>query len=72
VEKNDQSLPRRLIITYRTMSGQPSVIAELSDWNFSIHPSDEEFVFHPPKDAVKLAPEPISTGTKAPQKGARP
>jgi len=72
VEDNDRALPRRLIITYRTMSGQPNVIAELSNWNFSIHPSDAEFVFQPPKDAVLVALKSASTGTSAKAKGARP
>ena len=36
--KNDQSLPRRLIVTYRNLPGQPNFIAEFSDWNFNIHP----------------------------------
>ena len=51
VEKNDQSLPRRLIITYHTMSGHPNVIAELFDWDLSARSPDSTFVFQPPKDA---------------------
>ena len=72
VEKNDQALPRRVIITYHTMSGQPSVVAEMSDWNFSVHPSDAEFDFQPPKDAVLVALKPASTPASAKPKGARP
>jgi hypothetical protein len=47
------SLPQRLIVTYRTMPGQPNFISEFSDWNFDIHPSDADFVFQPPADAVQ-------------------
>jgi hypothetical protein len=72
VEKNDRALPRRLIITYRTMSGQPNVIADLSDWDFSAQPSDAEFVFQPPKDAVRVATEPVATGAPAKPKGTKP
>src|SRR6201981_3354281 len=43
--KNDQSLPKRLIVTYRNLPGQPNFIAEFSDWNFTIHPSDAGFKF---------------------------
>jgi len=54
LEKNEQSLPRRLIVTYRNLPGQPNFIAEFSDWNFNIHPSDAEFTFQPPPDAAQI------------------
>ena len=38
--KDNQSLPRRLIVTYRDLPGQPNFIAEFSDRNLDIHPSD--------------------------------
>ena len=72
VEKNDRALPRRLIITYRTMSGHPNVIAELSDWNLSAQSSDADFVFQPPKDAALVELKAAATGTLVKPKGARP
>ncbi len=54
IEKNDRAVPRRLIVTYRSEPGQPSFIAEFSDWNFSVHPSDAEFTFQPPEGATKV------------------
>ena len=54
VEKGDRSVPRRLIVTYRTLPDQPSFIAEFSDWNFSIHPTDAEFEFQPPTGATQV------------------
>jgi hypothetical protein len=72
VEKNDRALPRRVIITYRTMSGQPSVVAEVLGWNFSIHPSDADFVFQPPKDAVLVALRSTATAVPAKSKGEKP
>lgn len=72
VEKNDRSLPRRLIITYRTMSGHPSMVAELSDWNLSAQPSDADFTFQPPKDATPIEKKADAVGTQAKPKGARP
>jgi hypothetical protein len=54
VEKNERSLPRRLIVTYRSQRDQPSFVAELSDWNFDVRPSDAEFVFQPPEGAVQV------------------
>jgi hypothetical protein len=54
LEKN-QSLPRRLIVTYRSLPGEPNFLATFSNWNFSVHPSDADFVFKPPPGAVKIA-----------------
>jgi hypothetical protein len=60
LDQTEQATPRRLIVTYRLLPGQPSFIAELSDWNFSVHPADTEFVFQPPAGATQVelpAPE---------------
>jgi hypothetical protein len=60
LDKSDQATPQRLIVTYRLLPGQPSFIAEFSDWNFSAHPSDSEFVFQAPAGAKQVelqAPE---------------
>ena len=60
LDKTEQATPRRLIVTYRLLPGQPSFIAELSDWSFSAHPADAEFVFQPPAGATQVelqAPE---------------
>src|SRR5262249_60638963 len=54
VENNDQALPRRLIVTYRSLPGEPNFVAEMSDWNCSANPSDAEFRFEPPQGAERL------------------
>jgi hypothetical protein len=71
LEKNEQSLPRRLILTYRALPGEPNFIATMSKWDFSIHPTDADFTFQPPPGAVQMALEsPAAKGqpnaTKAP------
>lgn len=55
LQKNERSLPCRLIVTYRSLPGQPEFLATFSDWNFTVHPADAEFVFQPPPGAVKIA-----------------
>ncbi len=70
VEKNDQSLPRRLIVTYRTLAGEPNFVAEFSDWNFNIHPSDADFTFQPPADATQVQLKPVATPAKG--RGGKP
>jgi hypothetical protein len=72
VEKNDRALPRRLIVTYRDLPDHPSFVAELFDWNFSIHPSDSEFVFQPPEGAVVVELKPAATKAPAKPKGSKP
>src|SRR5206468_8968017 len=58
LEKSEQALPRRLIVTYRDLPGQPNFIAEFSDWDFNVHPSDADFTFQPPPDAVQVQLKP--------------
>jgi hypothetical protein len=70
--KTEQALPRRLIVTYRALPGQPNFIAEFADWNLNIHPTDAEFVFQPPPDAVQVAMKPLpQTATASKAKGGR-
>jgi hypothetical protein len=59
LEDSEQALPRRFVVTYRSLPGHPDFIAELSDWNFSIHTPDSEFEFKPPAGVsqVELAAE---------------
>lgn len=54
LSKNEQSLPRRLIVTYRSLAGEPNFVAEFADWNFAVHPADAEFVFRPPAGAQQV------------------
>ena len=53
-EKQDRAVPRRLIVTYRSLPDQPSFIAEFSDWKLTAQPTDAEFVFTPPEGAKKV------------------
>jgi hypothetical protein len=58
LEDNDRALPRRLFVTYNLLPGRPTFSAELSDWNFSVHPSDADFVFHPPAGVQEVSVRP--------------
>jgi hypothetical protein len=69
VENSERAVPRRLVVTYRSVAGEPSFIAEMSDWNFDVHPTDSDFVFQPPAGAVKVSLKPVTaaahpTGSK--------
>lgn len=54
LDKSEQATPERLVATYRLMPGQPSFIAEFSDWNFAAQPADADFVFQPPAGAKQV------------------
>jgi hypothetical protein len=71
LSKNEQSWPRRLIVTYRSLPGQPNFIAEFSDWNFNIHPADTDFTFQPPAGAEQVALKPVATSAPAKRKGGK-
>jgi hypothetical protein len=63
LSKNEQSLPRRLIVTYRSLPGQPNFIAEFSDWNFNVNPPDADFAFQPPAGATQVELKPVTTAS---------
>ena len=65
VAKNEQSLPRRLIVTYRTLPGQPNFIAEFSDWNFNVQTPDADFTFQPPAGATQVELKPVAAAAPA-------
>jgi hypothetical protein len=65
LEDNDKALPRRIYVTYRTLPGRPSFIADLSEWNFSVQPADGEFVFKPATGMTQVELKPRS-GTMQP------
>ncbi|ELS04664.1 putative periplasmic protein [Xenococcus sp. PCC 7305] len=55
IEKGDQALPRKLVITYKDNPYSPQYSAVLSDWNFhSISAQDPIFFFKPATDANKI------------------
>lgn len=54
VDKTEKALPRRLIVTYRLLPGQPNFVAEFSDWQFGTRHPQAEFAFSPPPGATKV------------------
>ena len=40
VEKNNAAIPHRLIVTHRLLPGQPSFIAEFTNWDNRVRPSE--------------------------------
>jgi hypothetical protein len=47
-------VPRRLIVIDNDAPGKPNFVAEMSDWDFAVHPADADFVFTPPNGAKEI------------------
>ncbi|MEI1252383.1 DUF2092 domain-containing protein [Rhizobium aouanii] len=54
VEKNSAATPRRLVVTYPLLQGQPSFVAEFTSWKTQPPLSNSEFTFDPPAGAKKI------------------
>jgi hypothetical protein len=52
--EKDRAVPRRLIVIDNALPGSPNFVAEMSNWNFGVHPADADFTFMPPADAKKV------------------
>lgn len=68
LEKTEQALPRRLVVTYRSVPGQPNFVAEFSNWNFAVAPTDADFAFKPPAGATQVD---LTAATARSVKGAK-
>ena len=54
IETGKMPLPRKLIITYKTLPSSPQFVATLSDWDFSTRLPDSLFQADIPANAIKL------------------
>ena len=54
VEENAEAFPRRLIVTYRSLPGEPRFIAEMWGWHLAARPTDADFVLHVPAGATRI------------------
>ena len=50
----ERGVPRRLIVIDNDSPGKPNFIAEMSDWDFTVHPADADFTFAPPNGAKEV------------------
>jgi hypothetical protein len=65
----EDSLPRRVTITYEHEEGRPQFRARFADWDLSPKASDAVFSFEPPERAERIvfAPTPASRSPEAPR-----
>lgn len=54
IEDGPKPLPRRLLLTDKSVEGSPQMMANLSDWNLAPQFSADFFTFTPPQNAQKI------------------
>jgi hypothetical protein len=54
IEDGTQFVPRKILITYKTLPGAPQFSAVLSDWDFATRPPDALFTAELPADATRI------------------
>ena len=57
VEVGDLPIPRKLVITSKTVNGAPQYVLRIKDWKTDVQPAAGTFAFTPPQGAEKLDPE---------------
>jgi hypothetical protein len=68
IEDGPKPLPRRLLLTDKSVEGSPQMTASLSDWNLAPSFAADYFAFNPPPNAQKisfLADRPAAQPAKA-------
>lgn len=63
IQAADPPVPRKLVITYKELPGDPQYIAFLDDWNLSASIPDDAFKFTPPPGAQQTD---LTPGRRAP------
>ena len=54
IARGAEPVPRRSVITYRQIEGQPQFWAQFTEWNFSPEGAETTFTVAPPEDAKRI------------------
>jgi hypothetical protein len=57
VEAGQKPIPRKLVITSKTLNSGPQYTLRVKSWKTDVAPEEKDFVFSPPAGAEKLSPE---------------
>ena len=61
VEIGDHPIPRKYVITSKTVTGAPQYTLRIKDWKSGEQVAADAFAFTPPQGAKKVAPEALSS-----------
>jgi len=67
----DDSLPRRITITYEHETGRPQFRARFTGWDLTPQVTDATFAFDPPKDAERIAFAARPSASKSKKEGSK-
>ena len=67
----DDSLPRRITITYEHETGRPQFRARFTGWDLTPQVTDTTFAFDPPKDAERIAFAARPSASKSKKEGSK-
>jgi hypothetical protein len=57
VEVGDRPIPRKMVITSKTINNAPQYTLRVKEWRTDIEPGPDAFAFAPPPGAEKLSPD---------------
>ncbi len=67
VEVGDRPVPRKLVITSKTVNNAPQYTLRVKDWKTGVEPGADAFAFTPPEGAQKLEPDALAHLDELPQ-----
>jgi hypothetical protein len=57
VEVGDRPMPRKMVITSKTVNNAPQYTLRVKDWKTGVAPAADAFTFTPPANAIQLSPD---------------
>jgi hypothetical protein len=67
VEVGKRPIPRKLVITTKTVNGAPQYTLRVKGWKTGVEPAPDAFAFVPPAGAKKLSPDALIELDELPQ-----
>jgi len=67
VEVGEQPIPRKMVITSKTLNSAPQYILLVKDWKTGFDPAPDAFSFTPPDGAEKLSSDALAVLDELPQ-----
>ena len=67
VEVGEQPIPRKMVITSKTVNSAPQYTLRVTSWKTGVSPAGDAFAFSPPADAVELGADALIELDELPQ-----
>lgn len=67
VEAGDKPVPRKMVITSKTLNSAPQYTLRVKSWNTGVEPAADAFAFTPPAGAQELGPDALIGLDELPQ-----